>query len=451
VVQGPPAVQPAQRLTSAAGQAQAAPAPTTVAWVWPWQGVKWNLGFIGFCAYSIAIITYVAPIGEAGMIVALIGLAFGNQRVRFPLPLIFFGAYYAYAVATYPSSVYVPLVKLEMESMGKVALIFLVGINVLMERTRFRFYLFLYLGAFGLYPVRGAIFNQFIYHSAELGRIAWNQAFGNPNDLATLLLFPLGLAAGVLYTERNKYVRIAALTGVVLISMIVFLTQSRGGILSLAVFGLVVLARQKRRLRMLPALVLVVAAVFMFAPQGVWTRMKNLGSATSSGQLREADDQGSAEQRFEIWKVAFTIWSRDPISGVGLGAYPYAHWRAARNNADTFKETARGGRDAHSTYLTVLAETGAPGFTFFMGIFLSVYAYAQHVRGKIKHSDPDGERQIFFAQVAMIALAIAAVFSSWAHIPFTYINVAIMYAMCWILMQKQRAREAAARQAARFR
>jgi O-antigen ligase len=425
--------------------------PTAEPWLWPWQGVKWNLAFIGFCAYSIAIITYIAPIGEAGMIVALIGIAFGSQRVRFPLPLILFGAYYVYSVLTWPSSVYVPLVRTELESMGKVGLIFLVGINVLMERTRFRFYLFMYLAAFGLYPVRGAIFNQFIYHSAELGRIAWNETFANPNDLATLLLFPLGLAAGMMYTERHKYLRLASLAGVVLISMIVFLTQSRGGILSLGIFGLVVLARQKRRLRMLPYLALVAVAIVMFAPEGVWTRMKNLGSATSSGHLREADDKGSAEQRFEIWKVATTIISRDPITGVGLGAYTYAHWRLARNSSEAFNPTARGGRDAHSTYLTVLAETGVPGFVFFMGIFLSVYIYAQGVRAKIKQSDPDGERQIFFAQAALIALAIAAVFSSWAHMPFTYMSVAIMYAMCWVLMQKQRAREAAARQAVRFR
>ncbi len=449
MAQGPPAAP--QRLTSTASQTQAAPSQAADAWVWPWQGVQWNLAFIGYCAYTIAIITYVAPIGEAGMIVALIGLVFGSQRVRFPVPLICFGAYLAYAAATATSSIFVPLVKMELESMGKVALIFLVGINVLMERTRFRFYLFLYLAAFGLYPVRGAIFNQFIYHAAELGRIAWNETFANPNDLATLLLFPIGLAAGVIYTERHKYVRMAALAGVVLISMIVFMTQSRGGILSLGVAGLIVLARQKRRLRMLPAIALVGAAVAMFAPEGVWTRLRDLKSATGSGQLRQANDQGSAEQRFEIWKVATTIWSRDPITGVGLGAYPYAHWRTARGTAEGFKPTARGGRDAHSTYLTVLAETGVLGFTFFMGIFLSVYVYAQRVRGTIKNSDPDGERQIFFAQTALIALAIAAVFSSWAHMPFTYISVAIMYAMCYVAKQKHRAREAAAHQAVRFR
>lgn len=428
----------ADRLTSRPDNQPQAPQPAA-SHVWPWQGVRWNLAFIGFCAYSIAIITYVAPIGEAGMIVALIGLVLGRERIRFPLPLIFFAAFYTYAVLTWPVSSYAALVKDELLAVGRVALIFLVGINVLMERTRLRFYIFLYLAAFGLYPVRGAIFNQFIYRAAELGRIAWNQAFSNPNDLAAFLLVPLGLSAGLLYTERQRYVRWAAMTGVVLISLIVFMTQSRGAILALAVFALVAFTRQKRKLRFLPWIALIGLTIAIFAPDSVWSRLKNLKTATGSGDLQAADDMGSAEQRFEIWRVAGTIISRHPMTGVGLGVYPYEHWRVSRGKDETFKKTARGGRDAHSTYLTAIAETGAPGFVFFMGIFISMYVFAQRVRRTIKNSDPDGERQIFFAQVSFLALAVAAFFGSWTTLPFTYIGVAILYCMSYVALEKHRA------------
>jgi O-antigen ligase len=258
------------------------------------------------------------------------------------------------------------------------------------------------------------------------------------------------LAAGFLYTERQRYVRYAALLGIVLISMIVFMTQSRGGILALGIFGVMVLARQKKRMRMLPALIPVIAAVLIFAPSDVWTRLRNIGAATGSGELRDADDQGSAEQRFEIWKVAGTIWQRHPVTGVGLGAYTYEHWRVARNGAETFKRTARGGRDAHSTYLTVLAETGIIGFICFMGIFISTYAYAQRVRKLIAKTDPDTERQIFFSQMAFIGLAVTAVFSSWAHMPFTYISVAMLYCICYVAHQNYKAQQAAARRAVRY-
>lgn len=425
-------------------------APPVSTFEWPWKNVKWNLAFIGFCAYSIAVITYIAPIGQIAMIVALVGLAFGKERVRWPAPLLCFAAYYVWAFAMYPSSPMAIVVKDELINFGRVALIFLVAMNVLTERSRLRFYLFLYLAVFALYPIRGAIFNQFIYHAAVLGRIAWNGMFANSNDLAALLMFPLGLAAGVLFTERQKYVRWAAIAGIALVSLIVFMTQSRGGILALAFFGAWTLARQKRRLRMLPALLGIVAVVAIFAPDSVWSRLKAIGSATSSGQLQEANDQGSAEQRFEIWKVAASITRDYPFTGVGLGVYSYMHWRYVRSNTEGFKATARGKRDAHSSYLTALSETGIPGFVFWVAIFVTAFIKAQRVRRIIKRSDPDGERQLFFAQLGIMALGVCAIFGSYTHIPHPYISIAVLYGMAVVALEGHRKRQAAAAHTARF-
>ncbi|HJU75538.1 MAG TPA: O-antigen ligase family protein [Gemmatimonadaceae bacterium] len=431
-VGAPASAAPAVRLTPEVSAATAAP------YVWPWQNVKWTFAFVAFCVYSVTIITYIAPLGQIAMIAALIGLALGTERVRFPAPLLFFVAYYIWAVAMWPSSNWGIIVKATLLDVGRVVLIFLVAINVLGEKSRLRFYIFLYLAAFALYPVRGAIFNQFIYHAALLGRISWNNMFSNPNDLAALLLSPLGVAAGLLYTERHKYLRTAALVGVALISLIVFLTQSRGGILALAFFGAIVIARQKRRLRMLPALIGVLAVVVLFAPDSVWTRLKNLRTATSSGELLKAEDQGSAEQRFEIWKVAVAISKDHPFTGAGLGAYPYYHWSYARMTMQNFKRTSRGLRDAHSSYLTALAETGVPGLVFWLAVFISAYMYSQRARRIIKHSDPDTERQIFFMQAAMLAFGAAAIFGSWNNIPFPYIHVSLLYSMAYVAIEQQR-------------
>jgi len=432
------------RLTS---EPAASAAPSS--FVWPWQNVKWNLAFVGFCVYSVVVITYFVPLGEAAMIVALLGLIFGRERLRFPAPLVFFSAYYLYAVVMAPTSDWFVIVKDEVINIGRVALIFLVAMNVLHERSRLRFYVFLTLAAYALYPVRGAIFNQFIYNAALAGRISWKGMFANPNDLAALLLFPLGLAIGYLYTERHKYMRYAAMAGTGLISLIVFLTQSRGGILALAFFGAWTLARQKRRMRMLPAILGVAVIVVLFAPSSVWSRMKKIGSATSSGQLREADDQGSAEQRFEIWRVAGTIVRDYPITGVGLGAYQYMHWRYMVKNQEGFAMTARGKRDAHSSYLTALAETGIPGFIFWMALFITTFWTVQRARKTIKLTDPDGEKQLFFAQLAMMSFGVAAIFGSWNHTPYTYMNVAILYAMAVMALERHRVRNARVPQVAR--
>jgi probable O-glycosylation ligase (exosortase A-associated) len=427
----------------------AAALPAKEPYVWPWKDVKWNLAFIGFCIYSVVVITYIAPLGQIAMVVALIGLLFGRDRVRFPAPLIFFALYYFYALAMYPTAMWPTFAEKELKMFLRVGLIFLVAINVLTERSRLRFYIFLYLAAFALYPVRGAIFNQFVYNAALQGRIAWNNMFANPNDLAALLLGPLGLACGVLYTERHKYMRWAAMAGVPLIALIIFMTQSRGAILALACFGTWVFLRQKRRLRMLPGLLVVGLVVAIFAPNSVWTRIRNLRNATSSGDLVEADDKGSAEQRFEIWKVAWKIARDDPISGVGLGVYPYAHWRYARSNAENFKPTARGVRDAHSSYFTALAETGVPGLIFWLGIFVSTYFYAQRARRLMRTFDPDRERQLFFMQASLLGLGVAGLFGSYNGIVFPYLNIAILYCTSYVALETYQGRQTARAYAAR--
>lgn len=434
----PVAAPPAGRRLTSEPVVSAAPD----AFVWPWQNVKWNAAFVGFCLYSVVVITYAVPIGEAAMILALIGLLLGKERVRFPAPFLCFVGYYLYAVVMAPTSDWYVIVKDELISVGRVGLIFFVAMNVLTERSRLRFYVFLTLAAYALYPIRGAIFNQFIYNAALLGRISWKGTFANPNDLAALLLFPLGLAIGILYTERHKYLRWAATAGIALISLIVFMTQSRGAILALAFFGAWMFARQKRRMRMLPAMLGIVVVVAVFAPDSVWSRLRSLGSATSSGELRAADDLGSAEQRFEIWKVGATI-SRDYLlTGVGLGAYPYMHWRYAQQNFEGFKATARGKRDAHSSYITALAETGLPGFIFWISCFVITFRVAQRARKVIKQTDPDADRQLFFAQLGMMSFAVAAIFGSWNHTPYTYISVAILYALAVVAVENHRQRAA---------
>jgi O-antigen ligase len=218
------------------------------------------------------------------------------------------------------------------------------------------------------------------------------------------------------------------------------MTQSRGGILALGFFGAWAFARMKRRARMLPLILAVGLVVVIFAPSDVWDRLKNLGAATSSGQLKEANDQGSAEQRFEIWKVASAVVRDQPFTGVGLGAYSYAHARYSIKQVEGFKRTARGQRDAHSTYLTALAETGIPGFLCWISIFIIAFRKAQAARRLIKHSAPDTEQQIFFAQSAMMAFGVAAIFGSYTNFPYTYINAAILYCLATVAIKDHKQR-----------
>lgn len=395
--------------------------------VWPWQGVRWDLPYIGFLVYVAAIVTYAVPVAREAMIVALVGLPFAKSRIRFPAPFLCLVAYAAIATVGYAGSAYQNTVGLAIQDLWRVVAIIFVAMNVLTDRPRTRFFIFFYLACFALYPVRGATFNAFIYHASEQGRFSWNYIFENPNDLAAFLFLPMGLAAGLLVTERDKRIRLAAQAGLVLMPLIVFLTQSRGAIIALAAVALAVIIGHRQRAKLLLALGVVSVVVVIFAPKDVWSRMQSLGSAVESGDLRQAGDQRSAEQRFEIWKVSMRIIANNPVTGVGYGAYPDAHRIVSRQGSSEL--LARGMRDAHSTYLETTAETGVPGVAAWSLIFIVTVAASVRARRRLKRIAPERERQIFFLELALLGYGIAAIFGSYQSLPFTYLHVTALWAL----------------------
>ncbi len=401
---------------------------------WPWQGVDWSISYVGFLVYCGVITTYVAPLGQASMIVALAMLPMSGERLRFPPPFLCFLLFFTWAAVSAFNSEYSVAVMEETKALGRVLLITFVALTVLNNRARVRFFIFFYLGCFGLFPLRGALFNQFIYHAATQDRIGWNNIFANSNDLAAYLLCPLGLAAGILFVERNKWLRYCAILGITLIPLVIFQTQSRGAIIALAVATVLVILTHPNRTKLLGMLLVAGVVVSMFAPKSVWKRMTSLTSAARSGQMSQANDSKSAEQRLELWKVARRIIQEKPVTGVGIGAYEYAHLVMARRTE--FQSLARGARSAHSSYLETTAETGIPGFIAWASIFVAVMITVVRARKALKSIWPERERELYFLQLALIAFLCDAVFGSWQKIPFTYIHVALLWALADVGMRE---------------
>jgi O-antigen ligase len=429
-VAAPPASwAPAPQALALPGMAPGMPADIADVYKWPWQGVRWSLGYVCFLVYCVGIVTYVADLGSEAMAIALLALTVGaGDRWKIPMYQwlligFLFVAVIGYKMTEFAQYMWAPLIDLV-----KVIVVGGVAASVLNDRARIRFFVFAYLAMYGLFPVRGAIFNYFIYNSTTQGRVAWNHVFSNPNDLATLMFLPIGLALGVLMTEKQKLIRLAAFAGIGMMSLAVVLTQSRGGIVALAVAAVLVVAGFKRnRLKVFVAATVVGAAVVAFAPDSVWERMSNLDTAVSGGDLRAADDQNSAAQRYELWKVAIAVSKDYPVLGVGWSAYPNANAKIGRESQ--FSKLASGSRDAHNTYLTLLAETGVLGTMIWLAAIFSLVSFAQRARKAMRRVLPEYAEQLKFAVIALLAYGLAGVFGSYAHWSYTYVHLGIVYAM----------------------
>jgi O-antigen ligase len=392
---------------------------------WPWRGVQWTLVYVGFLGYIFAITTYRFPIGDVSIVIALFGLLMQREPIRVPGVLKGLAVFLLWAVVGYTMTSYPGMVTAKLQIVGKLWLIALVAANALRTREQIRFFLFFWLGCFALYPVRGALFNYYIYHETLFGRALWNYIFSNPNDLAAYCILQLSMGLGLHALERKGPVRLATRLGMAVVPFLIVITKSRGAFLGFAGFLLLVLSGQKRRGRAIGLTILIAGIVLAVAPRGVLDRVFALQKIEQTGDVGAADEEGSAEQRYEIWKVARAVIAENPISGVGLGAYPAAHFRMFMRGQ--FKQTAYGYRDTHSTYLNVMAETGAIGFLIFVLSYGLTLMDIERTRRRAKALRPYTAQTLFALEAGTLGFFIAAIFGSMAYVSFLVLHVVVTW------------------------
>jgi len=312
--------------------------------------------------------------------------------------------------------------------LSKVWLITLVAVNALSSGDRIRYFMVTYLGCFLIYPARGAFLNYYVVHQTVFGRAVWNYIYSNPNDLAALALLPLSLAAALLVTERRVWVRAVAWGGVVVLPLLILMTQSRGGILALSVVGVFALGGKLRRLRPLVLTAAAAVLIVTVTPASVWERMTGLSKAMDTHSLRDADPEGSAEARYDIWHVATRIIADHPWAGTGVGTYREVHAEYAPT-VDLGSRAALGSRDTHSTYLNVLAETGYPGLLLFLTVVLSTLYRAERTRKRCQRTMLASSQQLLYLELGLVGFCVAGFFGSFARLAFLYLDLALVWAV----------------------
>jgi probable O-glycosylation ligase (exosortase A-associated) len=376
--------------------------------------VQWTLGFVGLLLYVFSIVTYRLPLATPAMLMALAGAFMGREKVRMPAVLVVFGLFILWAGVGYTQTAHGPAVWERLVLFGKLWLIAFAAVNTIRTPAQIRFFLVFFLVCFATHPARGAIFNYLAGHTV-FGRALWNHIYANPNDLAGLTLLPLALAIALI-KDVDAWVRRGALVSIVVLAALVLMTQSRGGFLALGLMALLVWQTQRRKLRALVGVVVLGTAAVAIAPSGVWERVSGLSEGS------EADT--SSRQRWEIWHVAREIASDNQLFGVGLGAYSRAHGRYTFDRPEY--ELSAGYRDAHSTYLSVLAETGWPGLILFLAMLGISLKQAVAARRRLAPLPREGGAITVLA-VALIAFMAAGIFATYVHLSFLYLHLALLY------------------------
>jgi O-antigen ligase len=389
-----------------------------------WLGLprfNWSLTLLGLCIYTFVIVTYYVRIAEVGIAIAAIGLVLQLGKSRIPFPVWLFGAFVLWAFVASLVSPYTDIALDKVLDHLKLLAIMLIVVNALQTEGQLRFYLLFFLGCFVLFPVRGTLVGS----DDVSGRVVWNYAYSNPNDLATLCLIALGVALGLLFARPSRIlVRLGGGISAILLLVVILLTQSRGAVIGL-VAGMgpaFIWSGLKRPGRLLLSAGVLALVVGLAIPAVVWERLSGIGMLTSTSTIAQADPEGSAAERFEIQKVALQIVVDNPVFGVGLGAYPLANARYAPE---------LGRKDAHNTYLNLAAELGLPGLVLWCALVLSVLRYAY--RSRRLAAPGELATQQAWIERALWAYLVASMFGSYAKLTFPYLLLAVLWCSATLL------------------
>lgn len=390
------------------------------------SGIAWSPDYLALLYYMAAIITFRLPGAAAAAAVCLALLALRIDTLQLPRPLIWFLAFIGWSAVTVFASPFRAMAFDQLVILVKLFLVAFMAANVIRSKAQLRFTLGFAVVCFIAFPFRGAITNYFFGY-ALFGRAIWNFVYANPNDMAAFAIIyaSFALAASSLY--RTKWIRAALLAAALGFGALILLSQSRGAIVGVGLAGLLMFLQSRQRLRIMVGALAIAVVGAIVAPKSLWQRLGGLTKISAAAGMAGVDQERSAEQRFQIAKVAYTVAKDNPVLGTGIGTYPEAHSLYATRRINELP-LAGGKRDAHNTWLRLAAETGMVGLLLFLGLLGSV---GRTIRQVVKQPNaaPEARDALRWLGLGLVAFFLAGTFGSFAYLNVLYLDFVLIWTL----------------------
>ncbi|MDI3461620.1 MAG: hypothetical protein OJF50_000441 [Nitrospira sp.] len=195
---------------------------------------------------------------------------------------------------------------------------------------------------------------------------------GDENDFCMVMDMVVPFAYFLLFsvTSAAQKMKYLAFLGTYLLAAMA--TLSRGGFIGLAAAGAYCWYRSPKKGKALVVLLIAVMFMALFAPQTYWDE---IASTTSDETMGE---EGTGGARLYTWGIGIDMFLHNPIIGVGQSNFP---WTIGEYEAgQTFHDKSFAGRQAHSAWVTVIAEFGLAGIVIVGGMLFQCYRDLAFVR-----------------------------------------------------------------------
>jgi putative inorganic carbon (hco3(-)) transporter len=249
--------------------------------------------------------------------------------------------------------------------------IYLFIISAIDSEKRLKWFMYVYLAMVALIFVQPFILSLsgkgFIYMAQMMRLRGVTNYFAHPNQLAMMTCENLPFFYYFARSEKSKTRKIILYLLVLIGIRVIMLTQSRTGMIGLAIFAFFIWLTSRRKALGAVILAVLLTLFWYLAPDNTKYRLSTLGqTSTIVNEGRSGIDSdemtasvSSMASRMELAQSTLRTFSENPLIGVGpncAGSY------SGRSGGSWFPP--------HNTYLQALAELGLIGTSLF---FLVVY------------------------------------------------------------------------------
>jgi O-antigen ligase len=243
------------------------------------------------------------------------------------------------------------------------------------------------MGLYLLHSFREYIGGRHTYRMGISRMIGVDTTLGDPNSFGASIVFSLPLVSAFWKAGTGgKYGKPLLVSYVGLASLCILLTGSRSSLLGLLVWFAIVIWGTRYRYRAMAAFVIAAPLAFIALPDELQNRFETM----INPEVGPKNAQESREGRIQGLIMGFELWSANPLTGVGPGA-----WRPATGSPI----------ESHNLYGQLFAETGSLGAAAFVALLACFWVNLRAVR-RARLANLDTRDDLIYSLPASIGLAV---------------------------------------------